>query len=84
MAWITLEKPSFKSLRKLPFILLEQEIDDLIAGCPKHIATFLQIAKETSARAGEIYNFRWTDIDSENRTLTITPEKVVSRGSSKY
>jgi len=47
----------------------------LIAGRSGHIPVFLRIAKETGARAGEIYNLSWTDIDSENRTLHITPEK---------
>lgn len=69
------EKPFYKATRKLPFIPLEREIDDLIAGCNKYVATFLQIAKETGARAGEIYSLKWTDIDFENRTLNITPEK---------
>jgi len=70
------EKPTFKPARKMPFIPLEREIDDLIAGCNnKTIATFLQIAKETGARAGEIFNLKWTDIDFEGKTLRITPEK---------
>jgi integrase len=69
------EKPIYKPVRKLPFIPLEREINDLIAGCNKHVAAFLQIAKETGARAGEIYNLKWIDIDFENRTVNITPEK---------
>ena len=41
--WVGLkwDKPIYRRVRKIPFILLEREIDDLIAGCPKHIATFL-------------------------------------------
>ena len=69
------DKPKYKALRKLPFILHEREIDDLIAGCKKHIAAFLQIIKETGARAGEVFNLKWIDIDIEGKTLTITPEK---------
>ncbi|MEM2614186.1 MAG: site-specific integrase [Nitrososphaerota archaeon] len=69
------EKPSYKPPRKLPFIPLEREIDDLIASCNKYIATFLQMAKETGARAGEIYNLKWTDIDFENSIVTVVPEK---------
>ncbi|HUW47448.1 MAG TPA: hypothetical protein VMW36_01730 [Patescibacteria group bacterium] len=42
--------------RKLPFIPLEREIDDLEASCNKHIATFLQLGKETGARAGELFS----------------------------
>ncbi|MEM2926617.1 MAG: tyrosine-type recombinase/integrase [Candidatus Bathyarchaeia archaeon] len=69
------ERPIYKPARKLPFIPLEREIDDLIAGCNKYIGTFLQIAKETGARAGEIFNLKWTDLDLESRTLRITAEK---------
>jgi integrase len=69
------EKPIYKPVRKLPFIPLEREIDDLIAGCNNWVATFLQIAKETGARAGEIYNLTWFDIDFENRTINIAAEK---------
>jgi integrase len=36
---------------------------------------FLRIAKETGARAGEIYNLRWVDVDLEARTIRITAEK---------
>jgi integrase len=69
------EKPIYKPARKLPFIPLEREIEDLIAGCNSWVATFLQIAKETGARAGEIYNLTWFDIDFENRTISIAAEK---------
>ena len=54
---------------------MEREIDDLIAGCNGQIASFLRIAKETGARAGEIYSLKWTEIDFENRTVRVTPEK---------
>lgn len=69
------DKPIYKRVQKIPFIPLEREIDDLIAGCPKHIATFLQIAKETGARAGEILKLKWEDVDFEGRTIRIAPEK---------
>lgn len=69
------ERPRYKALRKLPFIPHEREIDDLIAGCNKYIATFLRIIKETGARAGEAFSLKWIDIDLEGRTIKITPEK---------
>jgi len=69
------EKPIYKRVQKLPFIPLEREIDDLIAGCSKHISTFLMVAKETGARAGEIFALKWEDIDFETKTLRIAPEK---------
>jgi len=67
--------PKISVPEKLPFIPLEREIDDLIAGCSKHIAVALQIMKETGARAGEAFRLKWSDIDFENGTIRITPEK---------
>jgi len=75
--WLGLEwdKPRYRKVQKLPFIPLEREIDDLIAGCSKHISAFLQIAKETGAKAGEIFQLRWDDVDFERRTIRVVPEK---------
>lgn len=75
--WIGLkwQRPRYKAIRQLPFIPQEREIDDVIAGCNKEIALFLQIAKETGARAGEIYRLQWTDIDFEGRTISLIAEK---------
>ncbi len=47
--------PLYQTIRKLPFIPKETEIDQLIAGCSRRMATFLQILKETGARCGEIW-----------------------------
>jgi integrase/predicted RNA-binding Zn-ribbon protein involved in translation (DUF1610 family) len=69
------QRPIYKAVRRLPFIPLEREIDDLIAACNKHLALFLQLAKETGARAGELFRLEWTDIDLESRTVSITAEK---------
>ncbi len=69
------ERPRYKAIRQLPFIPQEREIDDVIAGCNQEIALFLQIGKETGARAGEIYRLQWTDIDFEGKTVSITAEK---------
>jgi len=38
----------------IPFIPTEAEIDQFIAGCGRKISAFLQTAKETAARSGEI------------------------------
>jgi integrase/predicted RNA-binding Zn-ribbon protein involved in translation (DUF1610 family) len=61
---------------KQPFIPLESEIDQLIAGCGKKTSAFLQTLKETGARCGEAIKLKWTDLNSENNTLAINdPEK---------
>jgi len=77
------DKPKYHPCRKLPFIPLEREIDDLIAGCNKHIAAFLQLGKETGARAGELFSLEWIDIDFESRIVNITPAKVAILEYSK-
>jgi len=60
----------------LPFIPTEQEIDALIAGCGKKTGTFLQLLKETAMRSGEANKLEWTDIDTNNRIITLNnPEK---------
>jgi integrase len=69
------EAPQYKTIRKLPFIPKETEIDQLIAGCSQRMATFLQILKETGARSGEIWWLKWEDIDFESKVVNITPEK---------
>ena len=75
--WLGLkwEVPRITVPRKLPYIPLERELDDLIAGCSKYVALALQIAKETGARAGEIFRLKWTDVNLETKTINITPEK---------
>ena len=61
---------------KQVFIPLESEIDALIAGCGKRTATFLQVLKDTGARSGEAVKLQWTDVNTENNTISINnPEK---------
>jgi integrase len=61
---------------KQPFVPLEAELDALISAAGKTTATFLQVAKETGARSGEIAHLRWIDIDIEKNTIAINnPEK---------
>ncbi len=72
---LTWEKPRYKPIQKAPLIPTEKEIDQLIAGCSKQVATFLQVLKETGARRGEAFNLNWKDIDLATTQLTITPEK---------
>jgi len=67
--------PRYTYARKLPFIPTEEEIDALIAGTGPKTSTFLQLLKETGARAGEANALQWTDIDFEKGTVRITAEK---------
>jgi integrase len=72
---LTFDKPNYKRIEKLPFVPLEVEVDQLISGAGKKTATYLQLIKETGARAGEAWNLRWIDLDPEQRTVNICPEK---------
>jgi integrase len=67
--------PMYKRIRTLPFIPTETELDKLIAGCSRKLATFLQMLKETGMRSGEAANLKWTDLDLENNSVRVTPEK---------
>jgi integrase/ribosomal protein L37AE/L43A len=69
------EAPAYKTVRKIPFIPKEAEIDQLIASCSNRMATFLLLLKETGARCGEIWQLNWSDIDFESKVVNITPEK---------
>ncbi|MCW4011133.1 MAG: site-specific integrase [Candidatus Bathyarchaeota archaeon] len=72
----TWNPPIYRRVRKLPFIPTEMELDQLIAGCSKTMATFLQLLKETGMRSGEACQLlKWIDIDLEQRTIRVTPEK---------
>jgi integrase len=72
MKW---EKPHFQEEEKLPFIPQEKEIDELISGSGKRLATFLQLLKETGIRTIEARKAEWTDIDTERKTIRIRPAK---------
>jgi len=68
--------PKCKIIRKLPFIPLESELDQLISGANRKLAAFLQLLKETGMRYGEAWRLKWTDIDLKNHALTLNePEK---------
>ena len=68
--------PKYKSSRKLPFIPLEKEIDDLIACCGKKLSTILQVLKETGMRIGEALDLEWIDLDCERKVILLNrPER---------
>ncbi len=73
------EKPKYIYAQRLPFIPLETDIDQLIAGCSKKVGVFLQLLKETGARKGEAARLKWTNIDFE-RTIVYVNE--LEKGSN--
>ena len=72
---IPFDKPHYVPVDTLPFIPMESEVDQLISGVGKKTAVYLQLLKDTGARAGEAWNVKWVDINSQQGTVTITPEK---------
>jgi integrase len=73
---IRFKAPRYQQQEKIPFIPLEQEIDALIAGCSRKIATILQLLKETGMRIGEAKSLEWINIDLERGIVTLNnPEK---------
>ena len=75
MQGLTWNPPKYKSVKKLPFIPTEEELNNLIAGSNRKTATFLQLLKETGMRCGEAFMLKWTDFNFENRSVDVTPEK---------
>lgn len=75
MLGIKWEPPTYNPVKSLPFVPQEKEIDTLISGCSKKIATSLLLLKETGCRVGEAWMLRWTDLDEENSTINIRAEK---------
>jgi integrase len=71
----TWNPPIYNRIRKLPFIPTESEADQLIGGCNKRMATFLQLLKETGIRCGEACQLQWIDLDLIDGAIIVTPEK---------
>ena len=68
--------PRYRYERKIPFVPLEKEVDDLIAGCGRKMSLFLRLLKETGVRVGEARALRWQDFDFEKSIVAINdPEK---------
>jgi len=68
-------KPKYAEEERFPYIPTEQEIDQLIASACTLYATILQTLKETGIRTDELMKLQWTDIDTQRKTITITPSK---------
>jgi integrase len=71
----TWEPPIYKPVPQIPFIPIEKEVDDLIAGSGRKLSAYLQLLKETGMRSGEEAQLKWTDLDFERNVVKITPEK---------
>ena len=69
------EPPKYTAQQEIPFIPTERELDQLIAAAGKKLGAFLQLLKETGARSGEIAKLTWEDVDFEQKTIRIRPEK---------
>ena len=69
---------------KQPFIPTHEEINALIHAASKRTATFLQVAKDTGAREGEICKLEWTDINTESKTIAINHPKKHSRSRTLH
>lgn len=72
----TWKPPKIEVSAKIPFIPLESELDQLIAGTGKKTSCLLQLLKETGMRIGEALRIEWTDVNTENNTVILNkPEK---------
>jgi len=70
------DKPKFIVPRKEPFLPLEEEVQQLIAGCGKKTGTLLQLLYETGVRIGEASLLKWTDLDFKANNIRVNcPEK---------
>jgi integrase len=75
MTGLSWTKPRYKQEEIIPFIPIEEELDQLIAGCGKTVGTFLQGLKDTGADPGEMAKLRWIDVNKETLTVNIRPVK---------
>ena len=73
---INWKPPKTDKTTKEPFLPTNEEVAQLISGCGKNTATFLQFLDETGTRMGEALSTKWTDIDLKTKTVKINnPEK---------
>ena len=66
----------WKTPETLPFIPLEKELDALIGSSNRKTAAYLQLLKETALRSGEAWNLKLSNLDPDQRILTMNnPQK---------
>jgi integrase len=75
MRKIEWKPPFYRHKKSIPFVPTEKEIDALINGCKKKVATSLLALKETGFRIGELWDCKWTDLDIEKNTIECRAEK---------
>lgn len=69
---LTWNRPSYKSQETTPdFLPTELEIDQLVAGSGKKVATLVFLIKKTGFRLGECLSLRWINIDFERHAITL-------------
>ncbi len=68
-------KPKFVKEDKPIFVPLESELDLLISRAATKLSVFLEFLKGTGVDSGEAWKLRWVDINTENKTVDITPTK---------
>jgi len=73
------DAPKAKYEPKQPFMPTEEELEALIFGANRELACFLQVAKTTGARAGEISAIKWTDVNTDKSTISINEAEKGSR-----
>jgi integrase len=69
------ERPRSRPVETPTFLPIEEEINQLIGGLGPKLAAFMMTVKDTYARAGEVFNLKWTDLELNTNTVSITPEK---------
>jgi integrase len=67
--------PKFTREDKPIFLPLGSELDALISNTGEKMSVFLQLLKETGVDPGEAWKLRWIDIDTDRRTVAVTPTK---------
>lgn len=73
---LSFSKPRYRRQDKLPYIPLQKDIEALLGALPKKTGIFTRAIYETGARAGEIWNLKWIDVDFQNQMVNINkPEK---------